>query len=276
MEPNRKSTRSPDGTDLYYETYAPAGQTPQLLLVHGIGGDLDAWQFMREPLRAMGYSIAALDLRGHGYSGHPRARDSYTLGRLCEDVGAVLDAERMENAALVGHSGGAVVALAYALKHQGRLSSLVLLAGSYGPPRSMRNVLVRRLSHLALSIGALLGYRVKARWHSPYPKGKVHKEIEWYGLTRTIYHNSLRSYALLCKTLMRVDLGSSLGRLALPVLLVTGENDGIYPAADARLMHEKIPGSILRLVPGANHPLPLNEPEACVRTTAEFLQKSKA
>src|SRR3989344_4228958 len=97
---------SKDGTEIYYERYGNPGARPQLLLVHGIGGDLDAWQFVLPPLLAAGYGALALDLRGHGYSGHPRKADAYAMTRMIEDLAAVAQTAGAP-LVVVGHSGGA-------------------------------------------------------------------------------------------------------------------------------------------------------------------------
>lgn len=271
MDREAKVTTSRDGTLIAYETYCRPGERPQLVFVHGLGGDLDAWQFVREPLLQTGYSAVALDLRGHGYSGHPTYWSAYKLSRFNDDIAAVLAAERLERPVLVGHSGGAIVALNYALAHQEQLGGLVLLAGSYGPPGYMRNWLLRLVSQALLSVGALVSYRTKQAWRSPYPAGKHHKEFEWYGLGRTLYHNSLRSYLLTTKALLTLSVWHKLPTVTVPTLLVAGEKDGIYPLSIARTMHERIKTARLVTIPDANHVVILNNPQEVVAALQEFL-----
>lgn len=267
----RKRTKSADGTEIYYETYTNAGEKPQILFVHGVGGDLDAWQFVREPLLAAGLSAVALDLRGSGYSGHPRKRASYGFERMNEDILSVLAAEGLERATLIGHSGGAVISLAFAAAHPEKVASLVLITPSYGPPSYAPNAAVRAFYAPFISALAFISPRAGAPWHSPYPAGKQHKEVELYGLARTIYKNSLASYLLICQALMYADFEEALAKLRMPTLLIAAERDGIYPLSIAKAMHEKIPGSVLRVVPDANHVLPLNRPQEVVQFIKEFL-----
>lgn len=266
----RKTTRSADGTEIYYETYGNPGAQPRLLFVHGIGGDLDAWQFVLQPLLSAGYSGVALDLRGHGYSGHPRKAAGYTTARMIEDVAAVAEAEGGPFV-VVGHSGGAVLVESFALAHPELVCGLVLIAGSYGPPHYMRHKALRALSNAGIAIGGIISPRAGKPWHSPYPPGKHHKEIEVRGLARTMYHNSLASYLYFSRELLRVDLGDSLARIQAPTLLVVGEEDGIYPVAISQAMHEKIPNSTLVIIPNANHVLPLNNAADVVDSMLKFL-----
>lgn len=270
VEIQRKRARSADGTEIYYEIYGTVGTQPRLLFVHGIGGDLDAWQFVREPLLAAGYSATALDLRGHGYSGHPRKAAGYATARMIEDI-AVVAQTAGAPVIVVGHSGGAVLAESFVLAHPELVCGLVLISGSYGPPHYMRSKLLRTLTNAGITVGGFLSPPALTPWHSPYPPGKQHKEIEWYGLARTMYHNSLASYLYFSRELLQVDLDGALARIQAPTLLVVGDQDGIYPAAISQAMHEQIPGSVLKIIPGANHVLPLNQPGEIVEAIVGFL-----
>src|SRR5262249_53781572 len=122
-----------------------------------------------------------------------------------------------------------------------------------------------------ISALAWISPRAGAPWHSPYPIGKHHKEVELYGLARTIYKNSLASYLLICQALMYADFEGALTSLRIPTLLIAAERDGIYPLSVAKTMHEKIPDSTLRVVPNANHVLPLNNPKETTEAILNFL-----
>lgn len=103
-----KNAASFDGTRIAYRTHGDGARA--VVLVHGwmttgavFAELLAAWQ-------PEGVRVVLPDLRGAGDS--EPAREGYALERYCEDVLAVLDAERIERAVLVGHSmGGQVVQL---------------------------------------------------------------------------------------------------------------------------------------------------------------------
>src|SRR3989344_7310771 len=69
---------------------------PALLFLHGIVGDLDAWQFITPQLTREGYNIITVDLRGHGYSGHPQKQRDYTLERVAKDVYEIAGKENLK------------------------------------------------------------------------------------------------------------------------------------------------------------------------------------
>lgn len=87
--------------------YFAAGEGRPLVLVHGITESRRTWDPLIAPLIAAGYRVIAVDLRGHGASSMV---PPYDLATMAADLGAVLEAEQVEDALLVGHSlGGAVV-----------------------------------------------------------------------------------------------------------------------------------------------------------------------
>ena len=261
------------GVEIYYEVCPALAGAPILFFLHGLGGDVDAWRLVRDPLLTRGFSTIAMDLRGHGYSGHPTSTSAYKMELLLRDILAVLEAEQVEKVVMVGHSGGAVLALRFTLQHPSKLAGLVLLAGSYAPPHYLRSHVLRHISNTLIATGAWLSPKATAPWHSPYPVGKHHKEYEMRGLVRTIYHNSLRSYLLILQQLADVNLKDDLGRITAPTLIVAGEKDGIYPVTLSHYMHERIAGSTLAIVKNANHVLILNNPREVVDLIIPFAKE---
>jgi pimeloyl-ACP methyl ester carboxylesterase len=267
----RKCITTDDGHTIYYETSRVNETAPVVVLVHGIGGDVDGWQYVRDILIENAISTIALDVRGHGYSSHPRRAQDYAMELLLKDILQVLDAENLKKVILVGHSGGAVLSLNFALTYQERLSALVLLAGSYRSPAYMHHPIPKRIADVMVTIGAFISPPAMKPWHSTYPRGKFNREYEPWGLMRTIAHNSLRSYLLVGKEIMNIGLEDRLEEITVPTLLIAGENDTIYPLSISKKMHEKIPGSLLKVIPGANHVIILNNIEETAGHIVEFI-----
>lgn len=268
----KKYITSADGMKIYYETCIVDASAPVVVLVHGIGGDVDGWQYVRDILIQDGLSTVALDVRGHGYSDHPKSAKDYGMDLLLKDILHVIDAEGFEDVILVGHSGGAVLALNFALHHPQRLSALVLLAGSYLSPAYMRSPMTKRIADGLVAVGAWVSPSHMAPWHSTYPPGKIHKEYEVWGLMRTIAHNSLRSYLLVGRELMNIDLEGWLAEISVSTLIVAGEKDSIYPVEISRKMHERIPDARLEVIKDVNHVLILNAIEEVARHIIDFVR----
>src|SRR5260370_24236445 len=120
---NRATVVSRDGTRIDYEQ---RGSGPALVLVHAGFVDRSFWG-PSLPLLAQHYTVYALDRRGHGNS-DPYPGD-HDIEREYEDVAAMIAAVGAP-VAMLGHSGGALVAL-HAARRAGQVRRLVL----YEPPR---------------------------------------------------------------------------------------------------------------------------------------------
>ena len=102
-----------------------AGSGPDVVLIHGLTGDLSIWYLCRamESL-ATRYRVTAFDLRGHGYTDVPPS--GYTSADMAGDVLALMDHVGATSARLVGHSFGAVVAMHAAVLAPQRVEALVV------------------------------------------------------------------------------------------------------------------------------------------------------
>jgi 3-oxoadipate enol-lactonase len=125
----RKRLRTPDGTDLSYETLGRGDET--LLLCNGLGGRLYAWGPLLDHF-ADRYRLITWDYRGLFDSGAPPTRRKLSIAHHSDDALAILDAEGVERASLVGWSMGVQVSLDVAATNPERVSSLVLINGTYG------------------------------------------------------------------------------------------------------------------------------------------------
>src|SRR5262249_6987208 len=106
---------------------------PAVLFLHGAGMDHSVWQLPARWFAWHGFSVLAVDLPGHGRSeGQPLA----TIADLARWVARLLDAAGCEQAALVGHSMGAAIAVETAAALGKRIVRLALLATAAAIPVS--------------------------------------------------------------------------------------------------------------------------------------------
>ncbi|WP_174567356.1 alpha/beta fold hydrolase [Actinomadura kijaniata] len=88
------------------------GDGPPVLLLHGLGGTLDAWREVAPPLTAA-HRVVAMDLRGHGLSGDA----PWEWDAALDDIEAVVDRLGLGAPAVVGQSLGGMLALLWAARH---------------------------------------------------------------------------------------------------------------------------------------------------------------
>ncbi len=116
---------APDGVRIAWEA---AGEGPPVVLVHGFGSNrLQNWRApgWYDALTSAGYSVIALDNRGHGESDKPHESTAYTEQRMAEDVALVMDAAGHPSAFVIGYSMGGAIALRLASAYPERMQALV-------------------------------------------------------------------------------------------------------------------------------------------------------
>lgn len=104
------------------------GAGPPVLLLHGFGETHLAWHRIA-PALAKRFFVAAMDLRGYGWSSAPGSEkgESYTKRAMAADAVAVMEQLGHVQFALVGHDRGARAGARLALDHPGRLTKLAVL-----------------------------------------------------------------------------------------------------------------------------------------------------
>lgn len=101
---------------------------PTVVFIHGVVNDHSVWALQSRYLAHHGWNVLAVDLPGHGRSaGEAPASVEEAAGF----VAALLNAAGVQQAALVGHSWGSLIALEAAGQLKARISHLVLIGTAY-------------------------------------------------------------------------------------------------------------------------------------------------
>lgn len=237
--------------------YWERGEGPVALLVHGFPLDATMW-LEQTALLAGVRRCVAVDLRGFGRS-DPVLDEVLTMERHADDLEALLDALDVESVDLVGLSMGGYVALAFAQLHPSRLRTLALVdtrsdadgeEARAGRDEVARRVLTHGRSDLADRMeAALLGAGAL-----PPVRGRIRTMIEGIRFETVL--------AALEGMKQRPDRTSILGRITVPVAVITGAQDAITPPDAARAMAAVIPGAVYTEIPGAGHIAPMEAPGA--------------
>jgi 3-oxoadipate enol-lactonase len=248
---------TPDGhTRLYWER---VGDGPPVLLITGLGLSGGAW-WRTVPVLARHLQVITFDNRGVGRSTSMRL--NFTTEAMADDAVAVLDGLGVETAHVYGFSLGGMVAQQVALRHPGRVRSLVLGATHAGGPRAVRPdgevaAFFRRRPFMRRDRAAWesIPYNYGARCRERYPE-RIAEDIERRLATPFDGH----AYAA---HLYAAALHNSHGRLArirVPTLVIHGTQDRIIPPGNAAILAERVAGARLRLLDGVGHVYPTDEP----------------
>ena len=133
-----------DGAEIYYEVH---GEGPAMLFCSVTGLDHQAWKFYQVPEFSRDHKVILFDYRGTGKSS--KNIEEYSIKMFTDDAMGILDALKVEQAIVCGHSMGGVVAQLLALDYPSRLKKLILASsgsahpGAHGIPVAMCRDMVR-------------------------------------------------------------------------------------------------------------------------------------
>jgi pimeloyl-ACP methyl ester carboxylesterase len=117
-----------------HPTYAYTGgkafnaAQPTIVFIHGVLNDHSVWSLQSRYLANHGWNVLALDLPGHCRSGGDAPS---SVEEAADFIAALLDVAGVEQAALVGHSWGSLIALEAASRLKERISHLVLIGTAF-------------------------------------------------------------------------------------------------------------------------------------------------
>ena len=246
--------------------YREQGHGEQLTLLHGVGGTLDNWDGVIAAL-GDGYRTLRYDLRGHGESGKPPG--PYALDDFVDDLRALLDARGVAATHLIGFSFGSTIAQAFALAHPRRTSSLICISGICGRTSAEREAVLGRAR--ALSRGDAGGNAAAAvdRWFTPAFRASHPQLVE--ARMAQLRANDPQGYAAAYAVFAEADLTDAIHGIDAAALIMTGEHDQGSSPRMARLMHQRIRGSRLEILPKLRHSVLIEAPERVAAAISDFL-----
>lgn len=252
--------------------YYDRGSGVPIVLVHGMFGDHLDWAPVLEPL-AEHFRVISIDLPGFGDSDKSAA--SYNVEYFVEALQAFFTELDLREVVLVGNSFGGVLCTLYAATHRDRLRALVLVSSAgmreYSADEqalvdqhfSEKNLLALRPEYIepmfAMNFARLSADRAA---YLERQRGK---------LSRHDYAAYARVLTECAKLAFAVPVVPLLSRLHLPVLLLWGDSDPVFPLELARSGLKEIPEGRLAVIAGASHMPQMDQPPEFVRTVEEFI-----
>lgn len=276
--PARFQTRTiaANGTQIHVRV---GGSGPAVILIHGFGDTGDMWAKLAADL-AKDHTVVVPDLRGMGLSAKPA--DGYDKWTQAADMRAVLDALKIDHAAVVGHDIGTMVAYAYAARYRDKTEKLIVMdAPVPGVPPWDEIVRSPQLWHFDFG-GPDMERLVKGR-------ERIYLDRFWNefaGTPSRISEDARRHYAQLYAQpgamraafaqfrSIRKDAEDNRKTLAtkldMPVLAIGGEKS--FGAMEAVVMRNAATNVTELVVPDAGHWLMEEQPAATIKAVRQFLE----
>jgi pimeloyl-ACP methyl ester carboxylesterase len=265
-----------DGRKVHYQQ---TGRGPDVVLIHGVTGDLSIW-FLCGATKTLSarHRVTVYDLRGHGYSDAPPT--GYTSADHADDLLRLMDAVGVERAALVGHSFGGVIAAHAAADAPDRVGSLVLSDPYFPALRHLEDV--SRWGHWEAFRQEALDAGVELSGEHWYDLGRFFDQIAHLDDARKLklrqavglpgLNRLIRLGGTTCGDDTKVEAGLTVDRLRaidVPVLAVYGAHSPFL--ATAAFLAEQLPHCRSVQVPDAKHRAPEENGPAFVAIVDAFL-----
>jgi 3-oxoadipate enol-lactonase len=246
------------------------GEGDAVVCVHGLGGSSNTFTPLMPVLAR--HRVVRIDLPGSGRS--QRAEGELTIARYVECVQAVCSRLGIARAHFVGHSMGTIVLQHVAVAAPKLVRSLVLFGPLVVPPDAAKTA-IRARGQKARSEGlagmheitlALLNAAISSDTRQRQPLAVAF-------VRESLMRQEPEAYARSCDALASA-VAAPLEQIKAPVLLVTGDEDGVAPPQAVRDMAGKLHGarsSRVVVLPRCGHWTPVERVDECQRELREFL-----
>lgn len=261
-----------NGTSLYYEDTGPGSTGETIAFSHGLLWGTELFEPQIAALRDR-YRCIAWDHRGQGRSAGDAHRHCIGIELVWQDAVALLDALGVGAVHFAGLSMGGFVAMRMAARRPDLVKKLVLIETSH-EPEPVENVgRYRLLTAVYRTIGPrLIASRVapimlgKTILNDPARKADVARFVKLMTRRRDMWKavNGVIDRAGIAP--------SELARIAVPTLILVGDEDVATTPAKAQQMMAAIKGSKLVTIPRAGHSSTLEEPAAVTAAIESFLR----
>ncbi|SMG55675.1 alpha/beta fold hydrolase [Paraburkholderia susongensis] len=235
-----------DGARIWYASY---GSGAPVILLHGGLGHSGNWGYQVPALTGAGHRVVVIDSRGHGRS--TRNARPYRYELMASDVLAVMDALRLDKAALVGWSDGACVSLVLASLAPERVAGVFFFGCNMDPSGTKPFVPTPVIDRCF---------------------GRHSKDYASLSATPSDFDAFVAAVSEMMRTQPNYS-AADLARIRVPVEVVQSEHDEFIKPEHADYLARSIPGAQLVMLPGVSHFAPLQRPAQFNRVVLEFLRR---
>lgn len=276
------------GYQQYYRIAGPSEARATVVTLHGGPGSSHHYLLSMRDLARWGYRVIFFDQVGCGSSEVPPGTDRFSLEHNVEETEAIRQQLGHGKVHLIGSSYGGLLALAYAIKYQQNLRSLITVGGLADVPFATAEM-ARLIDEMppedaqAIRVHGGRGefqhpdyVRATQRFYHTYLcrlptwPPELTKSLQ-LGDERPVYRymNGPNEFTI-TGTIRDIDLRAQLPSIHVPTLVLGGKYDEVTPAV-AEQIHSGIPGSRRVTFPASSHTPFWEEREAFMSTVAAFL-----
>ncbi|WP_218508546.1 alpha/beta fold hydrolase [Variovorax sp. dw_308] len=245
------------------------GEGPAIVCVHGLGGSSNTFTPLMPAMAR--HRVIRLDLPGSGRS--QRAEGGLTIERYVATILDVCDRLNVLRAHWVGHSMGNIVLQHIAAAHPKRVASLTMFGPLITPPDAARTAIQARAAKAREGASGMQDITLALLQASISADTRERLPIAVAYVRESLMRQDGENYARSCEALAAAQ-PAAIENIEAPVLLVTGDEDGVAPPQAVRAMADKLHRAASKRVvvlPRCGHWTPIERPEECQRELRDFL-----
>lgn len=264
--------------------YMDEGEGPPLMLIHGLGSYIPAWQ-RNIPELSKKYRVIALDLPGFGKS--PAAVGEYSIPFFARTVAQLQDSLGIGQAVWIGHSMGGQIALEAAVKYPDKINKLVLSAPAGFEQFSKQEGAMMKQFMTSASIKAtpdsLVRKTFRASFYTFSREAQFMVDDRLAIRSAADFNRYANAYAGSVAAMIDGPVLEKLPEIEQPVLVIFGKQDALIPN---RQLHpnlttkqvaesgmRELPNGQLQIINKTGHFVQFEQPEAVNRMILEFLNQ---
>jgi 3-oxoadipate enol-lactonase len=252
---------SVNGIEINYELSGSEG-APWLVLSHSLACTVRMWDPQVEAFKDR-FRILNYDMRGHGATSAPQG--PYSLDMLADDVLGLMKHLKIQKAAYCGLSIGGMIGQTLALKAPGSFTKMVLADTTHTqPPEALKQWDDRIAVAKSKGMAALVDGTMERWFTAPFRSSPAAKKI-----AALIAATPVAGYVGCGEAIKKLSTTARLKEIRLPVLAITGEQDGAAPGT--KYIGENVPGAKYVGIPDAAHIANVEQAEAFNRALRQFL-----
>ena len=205
IKPSNSGYAPVNGINVYYEVY---GEGRPLVLLHGAFYTIDMNWGQLIPELSKTRKVIAIEMQGHGHT--PFSDRELSIANLANDVEKVMDYLKIDSADVAGYSMGGSVAYQFAVQNPKRLRKLVIISSTY-----------KSNGWLPIVNSAFKKFKPEFFDNTPFQTG-----YDAVAPDKAKWTNFLKQMLDFVKVPFNVG-DSNIAKIAAPVLIISGDNDGL-------------------------------------------------
>ena len=253
--------------EIYYDIH---GEGPPLLMVAGLGGTGDYWNPQIEEF-AKHYTVILHDHRGTGQSS--LCEIEYSVDQMADDMLRLMDFLKIEQAHIVGHSTGGVMALILAIEKPERIASNVIYAGwTKADPHFRRCFDVRKT--LLKESGAQAYCRATPLFL--FPSWYIRENGDAMAAQEPNVVASFPPAKIMesrIDAILAFDRTQDLGRITVSTLVICANDDFLTPVHCSQQLADLIPNAELNILESGGHAVSVTRPDLFNEEVLAFLAR---